>query len=356
MSNILVNKVEGDTLQALEWNQLAEINNLITSSGQSLDANVLEQVAKAVANYVNSGNFYTENGVANSYTLIGTGSFKTPTAYRDGMVIRFITTNANTTTTPIINLAGLGAKNILKADGTAVVAGDISGYVELRYNGTDFLLNKKNPSIQKFTSGSGTYTLPTDCKYIRVKMVGAGGGGAGSGSGASGGNGGAGSATTFGTSLLVANGGIGGFTNGNLGSVGGAVSLGTGPIGTALQGGSGTGGYTTNVTGAYAQGGAGGSSAFGGAGSGAGGSGGGAGGSAIVNTGGGGGGAGGTATTTFGGAGGGGGGYVDAIISSPSATYSYSIGTGGAGGTAGTVGFAGGAGGSGYIEVTEFYN
>ncbi len=155
MSNILVNKVEGDTLQALEWNQLAEINNLILSSGQSLDANVLEQVAKAVANYTNSGNFYTENGVANNYTLIGAGSFKTPTAYINGMVIRFITTNANTTTTPIINLAGLGAKNIKKADGTAVIAGDISGYVELRYNGTDFLLSPLTSALNITTTNKG---------------------------------------------------------------------------------------------------------------------------------------------------------------------------------------------------------
>ena len=155
MSNILVNKVEGDTLQALEWNQLAEINNLITSSEQNLDANILEQIAKAVANYVNSGNFYTENGVADSYTLIGAGSFKTPTAYKNGMVIRFITTNANTTTTPIVNLASLGAKNIKKADGTAVVAGDISGYVELRYNGTDFLLSPLSSALNITATNKG---------------------------------------------------------------------------------------------------------------------------------------------------------------------------------------------------------
>jgi len=162
MSNFLVNKVEGDTLEALEWNQLAEINNLITSSGQSLDANILEQVAKAVANYTNSGNFYTENGVANSYTLIGAGSFKTPTAYINGMVIRFITANANTTTTPIVNLAGLGAKNIKKADGTSVIAGDINGYVELRYNGTDFLINKEKVYFDKLIQLINDTLSPND--------------------------------------------------------------------------------------------------------------------------------------------------------------------------------------------------
>ena len=41
------------------------------------------------------------------------------------------------------------------------------------------------------------------------------------------------------------------------------------------------------------------------------------------------------------GAGGGAGGYIDAIITSPSATYSYVVGGGGSGGTVGYVGGAG---------------
>ena len=49
---------------------------------------------------------------------------------------------------------------------------------------------------------------------------------------------------------------------------------------------------------------------------------------------------------------GGAGGYIDAIISAPSATYSYSIG---AGGTAGTGTYAGGAGAAGIIIVEEHY-
>lgn len=156
MSNFITNKQDGvSTLGADEWNQIAEINNLILSSGQSLDVNLTDQIAKAIANYTNSGNFYTENGVANSYTLIGAGSFKTPTAYINGMVVRFITTNANTTTTPTINVAGLGAKNIKKADGTVVIAGDINGYVELRYNGTDFLLSPLSSALNITTTNKG---------------------------------------------------------------------------------------------------------------------------------------------------------------------------------------------------------
>ena len=69
-------------------------------------------------------------------------------------------------------------------------------------------------------------------------------------------------------------------------------------------------------------------------------------------TGGGGGGAGGGSATT--GAGGGGGGeYIEIIINSPSASYSYAVGPGGAGGAAGSV--AGGAGALGIIIVDEYY-
>lgn len=210
------------------------------------------------------------------------------------------------------------------------------------------------PTIQKFTSGSGTYTRPAGVLYLKIKMVGGGGGGAGSGAG--GGSGSTGGNTTFGTSLLSANGGTGGVTNGALGGAGGSSSLGTGPIGTALSGGNGQAGFSSSAVGSSPCGGFGGTTAFGGAGSGGNGNGGGAGGSANSNTGAGGGGGGGSATTTFAGAGGGAGGYVDAIITSPSSTYSYAVGAAGTAGTAGTNGYAGGAGGSGYIEVTEYYN
>lgn len=207
------------------------------------------------------------------------------------------------------------------------------------------------PTVQSFTSGSGTYTTPTGCTYIRVKMVGGGGGGAGAGGTAtSGGNGGN---TTFGTTLLVANGGAFGTASG-AGGTGGSASLGTGPIGLAIAGGAGSGcGRSNSGTASSIGGGNGGSSPFGGAG------GGGyianAGTAGVTNSGSGGGGGGsGSAVSVDGGAGGGSGGYVDAIIVLPSATYSYGVGAAGAAGAAGS-GIAGSAGGSGFIIVEEYY-
>lgn len=217
----------------------------------------------------------------------------------------------------------------------------------------------KVPTIQKFTSGSGTYTTPSSPAplYIRVRMVGAGGGGGGSGT-ASAGNGGDGGDTTWNTTLLVAGGGKGGKWGGgspSSGGAGGTASMSAGPIGTALSGGGGGMALIDSSTlSATGGGGMGGSSAFGGGANS--GSYNAAGNAGAANTGGGGSGGGlGTGNVSSAGAGGGAGGFVDAIITSPSATYSYAVGASGTAGTAGTSGFAGGAGGAGYIEVTEFY-
>lgn len=199
------------------------------------------------------------------------------------------------------------------------------------------------PTIQKFTSGSGTYTKPTSPAplYIRVVMV--GGGGAGGSTGVAGSDGGDGGNTTFGTTLLAANGGKGGggpAISGNLGGGGGTVSLGSGPVGIAVVG---TPGMFSVAAGGESGGG--GASALGGAG--------------IVNkdttnnaaTNSGSGGGGGSNAGTAGG--GGAGGYVDAIITSPASTYSYAVGA--AGVKSATGNNDGGAGGAGLIVVYEFY-
>lgn len=195
------------------------------------------------------------------------------------------------------------------------------------------------------TSGSGTYYTPSGVAWLRVRMVGGGGGGKGAPN--AGGAGSNGSNTTFGSSFLIAGGGlgssdVGSYNTGTGGTAsGGQINLQGAPGGTGSQGGS-------------QQGGPGGSSAFGGAG--AGGWNGIAGFAAITNSGSGGGGGGmslGSGSNS--GGGGGAGAYVEAYISSPAASYTYTVGAGGGGGTAGTSGYSGGGGGSGIIIVEENY-
>ena len=204
----------------------------------------------------------------------------------------------------------------------------------------------KSPTVKKFTSGSGTYTTPAEVLYLKVRMT--GGGGGGGGSGITGGTGGTGGNSTFGTSLLTANGGVGGAYNAQGGS-GGLPTVSSPAI--SILDIAGNNGGTAEQARAFAYGGSGGSNPISGI-------------SPMSNAtaglsgklggGGAGGSAGGTAIIT--GSGGGAGAYIEAIISSPSATYSYAVGSGGAGGIAGTSGFAGGAGGNGFIEITEYYN
>lgn len=226
---------------------------------------------------------------------------------------------------------------------TVVTVGTSAGTWDVQYS-VSGIVAAVQPTIQKFTSSSGTYTTPSGVQYIRVRMV--GGGGAGGSTGAAAANGGDGGNTTFGSSLLTANGGQGGRTAGGP-STGGSGSLGSGPIGTALTGGQGapSGG---NIAGA--SGGSGASTPFGGQGVGALGGAATAGNAAATNTGSGGGGA--SVVAGSGAGAGGAGGFVDAIITSPSATYTYAVAAAGAAGAGAN---PGGAGGSGYIEVTEYY-
>lgn len=267
--------------------------------------------------------------VADGVTLDQSGSGSTLEAKNNGI------SNAK--------LAQAGA-NTLKGNNT----GGTANVSDLTVAQVKALLNTA-PTRQIFTSGSGTYTLPANVLYISVRIVGGGGGGAGGGS--SSGAGGNGGITTFGTSLLSASPGVGG--SGLIGGAGGSASLGSGPIGIAFTGGTGSAGGGAGSAVVVPGGGTGSSTAFGGAG------GGGnltqAGFAAVSNTGSGGGGGATNDIGTNSGAGGGAGGYVDAIINSPSATYAYAVGAAGSAGTAGTSGTAGGAGASGLVEVTEYY-
>lgn len=211
---------------------------------------------------------------------------------------------------------------------------------------TQGVVYRKSPTIQKFTSGSGTYTTTAEVLYLKVRMTGGGGGGGGSGTG--GGTGGTAGNSTFGTSLLTANGGAGGAFNAQ-GGAGGSPTVSSPAI--SILDIAGNNGGTAEQARAFAYGGSGGSNPISGI-------------SPMSNAtaglsgklGGGGAGGGAGATSIITAAGGGAGAYIEAIISSPSATYSYAVGSGGAGGTAGTSGFAGGAGGNGFIEITEYYN
>lgn len=273
-----------------------------------------------------------------------------------GKVLRVIKTTSDT--------------NALTIDGNA--SETINGFANIKLNyqfdevtlvcdGTNWNIISQiiAPTVQTFTSSSGTYNTPNGVKYLKVKLV--GGGGGGSGSGTSAGAGGNGADTTFGSSLLTASAGAqglaGSVSTGGTGGQGGGFTVNSPALKVfGVVGGNGQGGGIAAVGTAFA-GGQGGTSFLGGSGSGFGATNGATGSTAnaAANSGSGGGGGGIFNVNLANGTGGGAGGYVEAIIPSPSTSYAYSIGTGGASGGAGTTGFAGGAGAAGIVIVEEYY-
>ena len=195
------------------------------------------------------------------------------------------------------------------------------------------------PTRQVLTSGT-TYTTPANVRQLKIRMIGGGGGGSGGGVAGS-----VGATTTF--NSIVANGGSGANSPGtgatsNSGNGTGTASLRV--IGAANS-------LGMNVSPQNMPGGQGGSGAFGGGGGGSGWWSGAGSTAGSVNSGGGGGGGSGSYNS---GGGGGSGDYVEIIINSPAASYTYAIGGGGAAGNTGAS-FNASAGGSGLIIVDEIY-
>jgi len=194
--------------------------------------------------------------------------------------------------------------------------------------------------VQRFTSGSGTYTPTAGTLFARVRMVGGGGGGGA----VSANNGAVGTDTSFGSwTAIHGNGGTASGGAGGNGGTGGAN--GTGTLIERVDGANGGAGSST-----VAIGGKGGSSVFGGAGN-----------SSVTSSAGvaakansGSGGGGGTPAASNGGGGGGAGEYVEFFmtIAQIGASQAYTVGGGGNGGAAGTQ--AGGNGAAGVIIVEEF--
>jgi hypothetical protein len=320
--------------------------NIVTVTGAPFITPKLPAVPAAIQ--AQSGNYAADTGAANAYAVTLTPA---PAALTAGMPVRFRVANANTGASTL-NVNGLGAVSILRPDGvSALIAGDlVAGSVaEVRYSGTNWQLvamasaASNHHTWTTITSGSGTYAPPAGVKWLLVRLVGGGGGGAAAGVSPS--PGGLGGTTIFGTSFLTAPGG------GSNGQQGGYGAYSSNPPYPTIQGGDGANGSGTAAT-SYQAGGNGGSSPLG-----VGGVGGIIGSVAPrIGNGWGGGGGGGSVGATAGvsGGGGGAGAYVEAVITSLAASYSYAVGSGGLGGT--NSGYQSGASGApGVIIIYEYY-
>ena len=303
--------------------------------------------------------------VTNTTATAGQTSFTIPSytvgyvdVYRNGVYLPTSDYTATTGTTVVLtNAATVGdtittisfyvssVLNAIPATAGAISltsATYLSGVLPVANGGTG--LTTVPHTVQVFTSSSGTYTLPTNCKAIFVRMAGGGGGGGQNSS--TGGTNGAGGTTTFGSSFLTCTGGGGSAAGGGTIGAGGTATGGD----VNISGGTGQTGFYNGFAAGGIPGGGGGANPFGGAGGssynvGAN--------AAAANTGAGGGGGDAPTYNVSSGNGGGAGGYLEKMINSPSATYSYAVGAAGGTGSGGAQQPRPGA--AGIIIVMEFY-
>lgn len=107
---------------------IQEEQNAITDSGQTLIpiANPADntQLSEAISRNAAVATFYADSGAADAYVLSALGSFKAPSVYLDGQIIRWIAGNANTGPSTVI-AAGVGVKDLTAEGGAALSGGEI---------------------------------------------------------------------------------------------------------------------------------------------------------------------------------------------------------------------------------------
>ncbi len=345
----LLYNVTGGYNAAVGCAALADVGGLTTAGSFVVGASYTI-VSVGTTSFTSIG--ASANTVGTTFTATGVGSgtgtatpnvnYNTAVGYNTG---RGIITGSNNTIigAQVTGLAANLTGTIILATGDGTIQADYNKTVSGKWTLPTANGGAITPAITTYTSGSGTYTVPTGCAYLKIRMVGAGGGGGGSTAGSAGGT------TSFGTSSYSCAGGSGGsvYTTSALGtSTGGAG--GSAPSGTvgylAMAGQAGATGFTTSVSGAVFGlcGGRGGDTLLGIGGIG--------GSESVAPTAGIGYGSGGGGYTTYNGSAAGGGGsgaYQEILITSPASSYAYSVGSGGAAGTNG----AAGAGGCIIIEA-----
>lgn len=178
MRNFLT-KINNDPSQAAgvltaeEFNDyITNLEDLVSSSGQSLIDNDGTQLSKAMANYSTAAQYFQDSGAVNTYTLSVIGTFRPPSQLLDGMRIRFFAANTNSGASTV-NLAGIGATAVRRPNGDPLSAGDIQAgaEIELTYRSslTYFILSQNvkqsgNQTIfdtKTFASVPGTSADPS---------------------------------------------------------------------------------------------------------------------------------------------------------------------------------------------------
>ena len=136
-----------------EWNTTAASNTAVAG------IDIAENCAAANVNNAIRAVMASTKGALLAVATSGTDTYTAtlapaPVAYTSGMAVFLRFGNANTSTTPTINLNSLGAKTIVESDGaTALLAGALNGDHLLVYDGTNFrVLNPVNQAVTRHTT------------------------------------------------------------------------------------------------------------------------------------------------------------------------------------------------------------
>jgi hypothetical protein len=136
-----------------EWSTTAASNTQIAS------IDVAENCAAANINNAIRSAMAATKGAILAVATSGTDTYTAtlapaPAAYTSGMMVILRFGNANTSTTPTINLNSLGAKTIVESDGaTALLPGALLGDHFLTYDGTNMrVLNPINQAVTRHTT------------------------------------------------------------------------------------------------------------------------------------------------------------------------------------------------------------
>ena len=142
----------------------SEYKNLCTGTGQTPDADNSQIVKGAIILASQASLFCVDSGTTNNYVLNPVSPLQAPPSLRNGLSIKFTTTNANSGST---NINAYGFGNILakNQDGSNLTAGDIptNTMVQFYYNGTNWILDKGTKATT--TTQGITYLLP-NCNII----------------------------------------------------------------------------------------------------------------------------------------------------------------------------------------------
>lgn len=132
----------GDILAAGAFNTnfLAELQDFVVSAGFTLDPEAGPDTdtlmfSKSVCNYSVGAMYFAESGAADAYVLTRSGNIESLSSYFDGAIVCFNPGNDNTGASTI-NIDGLGVKDLVAADGTALTGGEVVAdvYCIARYN------------------------------------------------------------------------------------------------------------------------------------------------------------------------------------------------------------------------------